>query len=66
MNIDEIKKYFNYLMIAGGLFIIVILIYTTFLISRYAQKKQTIKKSYAEEEINPPPSLTPIQRIKIE
>jgi len=68
MGLEDIRKYFGYLMVAGGLFIIIILIYTTVLISRYALKKpQNIKKSYAEEEpVTPIPSPTVIQRIKIE
>ncbi len=68
MDLDEVKKFFSYFLLAGGLFIVVILIYTTVLISRYALKKpQNIKKSYAEEEvITPILSPTAIQRIKIE
>ncbi|MBI5127320.1 hypothetical protein HZA76_02585 [Candidatus Roizmanbacteria bacterium] len=68
MDLEDIKKYFGYLMIVGGLFVVIFLIYTTFLISRYALKKpQNIKKSYAEEEaVTPIPSPTAIQRIRIE
>lgn len=63
MDLDEIKKYFSYFLIAGGLFVVVILIYTTFLISRYALKKpQNIKKGYADEKpITPIPSPTIFQ-----
>ncbi|KKP66915.1 MAG: hypothetical protein UR68_C0004G0009 [Candidatus Roizmanbacteria bacterium GW2011_GWA2_35_19] len=51
---------------ACGLLVVVMMVYTTLLISRYAQEEQRIKESYAEEEnMTPTPVPTIIQRIRI-
>jgi len=66
VDIDTLKKYFSYFLMACGLLVVVMMVYTTLLISRYAQEEQRIKESYAEEEnMTPTPVPTIIQRIRI-
>lgn len=61
MDIDRIKKFFTLLMTAVGLFALIFIIYSIFVISRYAQKKEKheIKKDYAGEIVSPSPSPSP-------
>jgi len=57
MDFDPIKKFFSLLLTALGLFVIIGMIYATFLISKMAEKPQTIEKSNASEMISIFPSL---------
>lgn len=56
MDLDQIKKYLSLFLTALGIFAIVFIIYSIFLISRYAQQQQEIKKGYATEKLTPSPS----------
>lgn len=58
MELDKVKKFFTLLMTAFGIFALIFIMYSIFVISRVAQKKekQEIKKGYAGEPITPSPS----------
>ncbi|OGK11567.1 hypothetical protein A2954_01770 [Candidatus Roizmanbacteria bacterium RIFCSPLOWO2_01_FULL_37_12] len=61
MDLDKIKKFFTLFVAAFGLFVLMFIIYSIFIISRVAQKKekQEIKKNYAIEKITPSPEIKP-------
>ena len=58
MDLDRIKKFFTLLMTAFGIFVLIFLMYSIFVISKIAQdkKKHEIEKGYAGEVITPSPS----------
>lgn len=58
MDFDRIKRYLSLFLTALGVFVIIFLIYSIFLISRMAQKKEKheIDKGYATEQITATPT----------
>ena len=60
MELDRVKKFFTLLLTAFGIFALIFIMYSIFVISRVAQKKekQEIKTDYAGEPITPSPSPT--------
>ena len=61
MDLDRVKRVFTLFLTAFGIFSVIFLTVTVFMISRIAQKKdkQEIKKGYAEEmvSVTPTPSI---------
>ena len=61
MDLDRIKKFFALLMTALGIFVLIFIVYSIFVISKIAQdkKKHEIEKGYAGELVTPSPSPSP-------
>jgi uncharacterized alpha/beta hydrolase family protein len=57
MDFESVKKFFSLFVTALGIFVFIAMIYSIFLITRYAQKQQKINKSYADEMISIIPTL---------
>ena len=60
MDLEKARKFFSMLLAAFGFLVLIFIIYSIFLISHYAQKKekQEIKTGYAGELVTPSPSPT--------
>lgn len=61
MDLEKAKNFFTMLLAAFGFLVLIFIIYSIFLISHYAQKKekQEIKTDFAGEPVTPSPSPYP-------
>ena len=58
MDLDGVKKFFNLFLAALGIFALIFITYSIFVVSKMAQdkNKHEIKKGYADEYVSPRPS----------
>jgi len=58
MDLERVKKFFALFLTAFGFLVLIFIIYSIFIISRYAQEKRKheIEKGYAGEQVTISPS----------